>query len=75
MPDEVSGTAYLWWAIVRPAEFPVRMPNDPDRYAAMLYDTLHRADGLGVREIVVEPVPPGSDWDGIRDRLARASTV
>lgn len=74
-PLEAAGTAYLWWAVERPAEFSARMPNDPDRYAAMLYDTLHRADGLGVREIVVEPVPFGCDWDGIRDRLARAASA
>ena len=73
VPEEAAGTAYLWWTVERAAEFSVKMPNDPDRYAAMLYDTLHRADGLGVREIVVEPVPYGSDWDGIRDRLARAA--
>jgi len=75
IPVETTGRAHLWWAVERPAEFSVRMPNDPDRYAAMLYDTLHRADGLGVREIVVEPVPVGSDWDGIRDRLARAAII
>jgi len=72
-PGDVAGTAYLWWALERPAEFSVRMPKDPDRYAAMLYDTLHRADALGVREIVVEPVPLDADWDGIRDRLVRAA--
>lgn len=72
-PGEPRGTAYLWWAVDRPAEFSVRMPKDPDRYAAMLYDTLHRADALGVKEIVVEPVPLGTDWDGIRDRLRRAA--
>ncbi len=72
-PDRLEGTAYLWWAVEREAQYSVRMPNDPDRYAAMLYDTLHRADVLGVREIVVEPVPLGVDWDGIRDRLARAA--
>lgn len=74
VPEVASRTAYLWWAVDRPAEFSVRMPKDPDRYAAMLYDTLHRADARGVREIVVEPVPFGSDWDGIRDRLSRASS-
>jgi L-threonylcarbamoyladenylate synthase len=72
-PSQADGTAYLWWARERPAEFSVRMPKDPDRYAAMLYDTLHRADSLQVREIVVEPVPLDADWDGIRDRLARAA--
>ena len=73
LPSQSAGTAYLWWAVERPAEFAIRMPNDPDRYGAMLYDTLHRADSTGAREIVVEPVPFGSDWDGIRDRLARAA--
>jgi len=73
VPDEARGTVFLWWSVEGTAEFSVRMPNDPDRYAAMLYDTLHRADSLGPREIVVEPVPSGSDWAGIRDRLARAS--
>jgi L-threonylcarbamoyladenylate synthase len=73
VPANPAGTVYLWWAVERPAEFAVRMPKDPDRYAAMLYDTLHRADELGINEIVVEPVPLDSDWDGIRDRLVRAS--
>lgn len=73
IPEAPEGAAYLWWSVEHPAQFSVRMPNDPDRYAAMLYDTLHRADGLGVREIVVEPVPYGADWDGIRDRLYRAA--
>lgn len=73
-PKNPAGTVYLWWAVEHPAEYAVRMPNDPDRYAAMLYDTLHRADELGVKEIVVEPVPLDSDWEGIRDRLARAAS-
>lgn len=72
-PVQAAGVAYLWWGSEFSAEFPVQMPNDPDRYAAMLYDTLHRVDDLGVKEIVVEPVPAGSEWDGIRDRLARAA--
>jgi len=72
-PAEAAGTAFLWWSAGQPAEFAVKMPNDPDRYAAMLYDTLHRVDALNVREICVEPVPPGQDWDGIRDRLSRAA--
>lgn len=73
VPSDPAGTAFLWWSQERPAEWPVKMPLDPDRYAAMLYDTLHRADSLSAREIVVEPVPEGGDWDGIRDRLARAA--
>lgn len=71
--EPTSDSAYIWWTEPKPARIDVRMPNDPDRYAAMIYDTLHRLDEMGLREIVVEPVPPGGDWDGIRDRLARAA--
>src|SRR6187402_2467669 len=41
IPQNPSGTVYLWWDVERPSEYAVRMPKDPDRYAAMLYDTLH----------------------------------
>ena len=49
------------------------MPANPAEYAAALYDALHRADAAGVAEIVVEPLPDSTEWDAIRDRLARAS--
>ena len=71
--DPAPDSAYIWWSEPKPAHIDVRMPNDPDRYAAMIYDTLHRLDQMGLREIAVEPVPPTGDWDGIRDRLARAA--
>lgn len=73
VPRDGERTAYLWWNEDQAAEVGVPMPRDPDRYAAVLYDTLHRADALGVDVIAVEPVPPGPDWDGIRDRLQRAA--
>ena len=51
----------------------VAMPDDPHGYARWLYAELHAMDDRGMTRIVVEDVPPGTAWDGVRDRLARAS--
>ncbi len=51
-----------------------RMPGDPDHYAALVYSTLHDLDTRGLDWIAIEPVPPGSAWDGVRDRLQRAQS-
>jgi L-threonylcarbamoyladenylate synthase len=49
------------------------MPTDPSQCAQALFQTLREFEDLGVREIWVTPPPPGAAWDGIRDRLTRAS--
>ena len=49
------------------------MPTDPAQCAQALFQTLREFEKLGVREIWVAPPPPGASWDGIRDRLTRAS--
>jgi L-threonylcarbamoyladenylate synthase len=49
------------------------LPSDARGYAARLYDALHELDGQGVALILVEDVPPGRNWDGVRDRLHRAA--
>lgn len=51
-----------------------RMPEAPAAYARALYRALHDADVAGVPLLVVE-LPPADDpaWDGVRDRLTRAS--
>ena len=51
----------------------VRMPRDVGRYAQCLYATLHELDDAGCEVVYVERVPPGSNWDGVRDRLERAA--
>jgi L-threonylcarbamoyladenylate synthase len=51
----------------------IRVPDEPARYAALLYDTLHRFDDAGADVIVVERVPAGTAWAGVRDRLERAA--
>lgn len=48
------------------------MPADPHAYAAILYATLHDLDTRHLDWIGLEPVPDTCDWDGVRDRLARA---
>ena len=51
----------------------IRMPGDAGKYAAILYDTLHVLDGMGLDEIVVEPLPGAEEWMGLRDRIERAA--
>jgi L-threonylcarbamoyladenylate synthase len=50
-----------------------RMPDDHAAYARVLYGMLHRADAEGYDVVVVEGVPDGAAWDGVRDRLRRAA--
>jgi L-threonylcarbamoyladenylate synthase len=50
------------------------IPHDPIAYARALYAELHRCDEAGAETIVVEAPPATREWDGIRDRLRRAST-
>jgi L-threonylcarbamoyladenylate synthase len=49
------------------------IPHDPEAYARALYSELHRSDELGAGLILVEAPPAGEEWEGIRDRLKRAS--
>ena len=49
------------------------LPNEPKAYARALYSELHECDAEGAELIVVEAVPEAVEWQGIADRLARAS--
>ncbi|MBX7219222.1 MAG: threonylcarbamoyl-AMP synthase [Blastocatellia bacterium] len=49
------------------------LPLEASRYAERLYGTLHHLEDQGVTHLVIEAVPAGSQWDGIRDRLQRAA--
>ncbi len=49
------------------------MPADPLAYAAVLYETLHRADAQHADWIAVELPPDTPEWAGILDRLRRAA--
>lgn len=50
----------------------VQMPPHPEAYARALYATLHSLDAELWDRIVVEAVPAGPEWAGVRDRLGRA---
>jgi L-threonylcarbamoyladenylate synthase len=56
-----------------PVAEPVAMPGEPAGYARELYAALHRLDELGCDLVLVDEVPDGPAWEGVRDRLARAA--
>lgn len=49
------------------------LPDEPLAYARSLYASLHELDDLGCFVVLVENVPGGAAWAGVRDRLARAA--
>jgi L-threonylcarbamoyladenylate synthase len=50
-----------------------RMPAEAWACAHELFAVLRELDAQGVQLIWVETPPPGAEWDGVRDRLARAA--
>lgn len=62
--------------VAPPSGLPGRlMPDRADAAAHELFAALRELDALGVAQIWVEAPPPGSDWDGVRDRLQRAAAA
>lgn len=51
------------------------MPAQADRAAHELFSILRELDATGVDLIWVEAPPPEPEWDGVRDRLERASAA
>jgi L-threonylcarbamoyladenylate synthase len=49
------------------------IPHDADAFARAIYAELHRCDEAGAELIVVEALPPGSEWQALTDRLTRAA--
>ncbi len=66
--------AYLWRTQRADSARSIQMPADPARYAAALYEMLHRLDDEGFDWIAVELPPDEIAWAGIIDRLTRASS-
>lgn len=50
-----------------------RMPDDAVETARQLFAVLRDFDAAGVKLIWIESPPADADWDGVRDRLQRAS--
>jgi L-threonylcarbamoyladenylate synthase len=51
------------------------MPDSARAAAFELFAVLRELDATGVGLIWVEQPPPGSEWDGVRDRLQRAAAA
>jgi L-threonylcarbamoyladenylate synthase len=52
-----------------------RMPDDALATARQLFAVLRDFDDRGAKLIWVETLPPGDEWDGVRDRLQRAAAA
>jgi len=52
-----------------------RMPADAAEVARQLFAVLREFDDQGVQLIWVETPPAAAEWDGVRDRLRRASAA
>ena len=72
-PEVIHIIAYAQIPEANPFGRVAIIPNDADAYARAFYAELHRSDDLGAKLIVIERPPPGGAWEGIHDRLERAS--
>jgi L-threonylcarbamoyladenylate synthase len=52
-----------------------RMPDDSVATAQQLFAVLREFDAQGVQLIWIETLPAAPEWDGVRDRLQRASAA
>ncbi len=50
-----------------------RMPDDPAETARQLFAVLREFDSRGMKLIWIETPPDTPEWEGVRDRLSRAS--
>jgi len=66
--------ALLLQPLPGPVRHPIMMPDDAAAYARDMYAALHALDEAGCSVVLAERVPDGAAWEGVRDRLRRAST-
>ncbi len=72
LPEHGRG-AYLWIEHEASSARTIRMPAQPEAYAAQLYSRLHELDSQGYAWIAVELPPQTREWVAVRDRLTRAA--
>ena len=51
------------------------IPPAPSEWARQLYSALAELDRIQPERIIIELPPNGPDWEGVRDRLFRASNI
>jgi len=75
--DAANIAVYSRVIVQTPSErvFRRRMPDDAAATAQQLFAVLREFDAQGARLIWVETPPATHDWDGVRDRLQRASVA
>jgi L-threonylcarbamoyladenylate synthase len=73
LPDRLG--VFVFLTAPRATAGSVRMPDDPVKYAARLYDVLHRLDREKWPWIGVEAPPNRPEWAAILDRLRRARSA
>ena len=78
-PKQTGATlaVYSRTADAGPANATLRrqMPAEARAAAHELFSVLRELDAAGAAEIWIERPPPGSEWDGVRDRLSRAAAA
>jgi L-threonylcarbamoyladenylate synthase len=72
-PRRLAVYATVPLPFARPEVLYRRMPEDAVQVAYELFAVLRELDACGVQEIMVQAPPAESAWDGVRDRLQRAS--
>ena len=67
------GIAVLAHSVAPKGPLWIAAAREASAYAHDLYANLRALDAMGAREILVEDVPPGDEWNAVRDRLVRAT--
>jgi L-threonylcarbamoyladenylate synthase len=72
-PDAAAIAVYARTAVRGRAARVRRMPDDAVETARQLFAVLREFDAAGVKLIWIETPPDTPEWEGVRDRLRRAS--
>lgn len=72
-PDAVAVAVYARSPLRTRSPHYRRMPDDAIETARQLFAVLREFDAAGVKLIWIETPPDAPDWEGVRDRLRRAS--
>ncbi|MDL0431699.1 L-threonylcarbamoyladenylate synthase [Marinobacter sp. TBZ242] len=70
-------TGVIWWQSPPPESAvteSIRLGDNPEDYARMLYTAMHAMDQADLARIIIELPPKTEPWLAIHDRLGRACT-
>lgn len=75
LTGQAGRTGAIWWRSPPPGPAfseSIRLGDNPDGYARMLYTAMHAMDQADLARIVIELPPKTEPWLAIHDRLGRA---